>query len=417
MSSHALLRVGEDLDLYYTDPRNCDTQSIPVEVNTRFTQAFSNLGQGVSVYTIPPGNGIRHVLVVVGYSAAALAGNTGGAALPRGWGYEAIRQISFRVGGSSQYFLSGQQLLARNLRLCRTQSQRDSMLQLGGAECKVAADFATDQFAFIPVSVFATPSADGISLPLAGDLLSQQIQITAEIAPTSDYWVTNPNPGALVASIPPAFTTAYFQVEQLVMEDRGMSLANRVDLNTHSYNMPLPDFDQQEVIVPLSSAAAAQGGAPVVLSGFRAGEVKKIQVWLTKDSDALNPGRWYKPTAVQALYAGTIYANYANGAAAMWNVLDGTARSAAEQSALAAVGGGGGAMTSTPVLSEWTELPFAQPTGNDYDGEILVHGKQITNGIVNLQVQTPSADAYTLHVVYVYNCTLSFSKGSADLIF
>ena len=139
-------------------------------------------------------------------------------------------------------------------------------------------------------------------------------------------------------------------------------------------------------------------------------------MWLTKDSDALNPGRWYKPTAVQALYAGTIYANYANGAAAMWNLLDGTSRSAAEQSALVAPVAPG-PMTSTPVLSEWTELPFAQPTGNDYDGEILVHGKQITNGIVNLQVQTPSADAYTLHVVYVYNCTLSMSKGSADLIF
>ena len=416
MSSHALLRVGEEVDLYYTDPKNCEKQSIPVEYNTRFTQAFSNLGQGVSVYTIPPGNGIRHVLIVVGYSAAALAGNTGGAALPRGWGYQAIKQISFRVGGSSQYFLSGDQLLARNLRLCRTQSQRDSMLQLGGAECKVTADFAVDQYAYIPVSVFASPSADGISLPLAADLLSQQIQITAEIAPTSDFWITNPTPGATVAVIPSAFTKGYFQVEQLVMEDRGMSLANRVDLNTHSYNMPLPDFDQQEVQVSLTSAAAADGGSPVVLTGFRAGEVKKIQIWLTKDADTLNPGRWYKPKSVQALYAGTVYALYNDGAAAMWNLLDGTSRSASEQSALAAAAAPG-AMVSTPVLSEWTELPFAQPTGNDYDGEVLVHGKQITNGIVNLQVQTPSADAYTLHVVYVYNCTLSMSKGSADLIF
>ena len=356
------------------------------------------------------------MLIVVGYSAAALAGNTGGAALPRGWGYQAIKQISFRVGGSSQYFLSGDQLLARNLRLCRTQSQRDSMLQLGGAECKVTADFAVDQYAYIPVSVFASPSADGISLPLAADLLSQQIQITAEIAPTSDFWITNPTPGATVAVIPSAFTKGYFQVEQLVMEDRGMSLANRVDLNTHSYNMPLPDFDQQEVQVSLTSAAAADGGSPVVLTGFRAGEVKKIQIWLTKDADTLNPGRWYKPKSVQALYAGTVYALYNDGAAAMWNLLDGTSRSASEQSALAAAAAPG-AMVSTPVLSEWTELPFAQPTGNDYDGEVLVHGKQITNGIVNLQVQTPSADAYTLHVVYVYNCTLSMSKGSADLIF
>jgi hypothetical protein len=173
-------------------------------------------------------------------------------------------------------------------------------------------------------------------------------------------------------------------------------------------------FDQQEqVITNLSATTTSQS---VVLTGFRAGEVREIQIFLTK-AGLNNPNEYRIPDAVTVLYAGTIYANYANGAAAMWNLLDGTARSAAEQSALAAVGGGGGAMTSAPVLSEWTELPFAQPTGNDYDGEILVHGKQITNGIVNLQVQTPSADAYTLHVVYVYNCTLSFSKGSADLIF
>jgi hypothetical protein len=413
MSSHALLRVGRDEDLYYTDAENCSKQSIPVEYNTRFTQAFSNLGQGVSVFTIPPGNGLRHILIVVGYSAAALAGNTGGAGLPRGWGYQAIRQISFRIGGSSQYFLTGDQMLARNMRLCRTQSQRDAMLQLGGAECRVTADFAVDQFAFIPVSVFASPSADGISLPLSADLLAQQVQITAEVAPTSEFWVSNPNAG-LVSVIPSAFTTGYFQVEQLVMIDRAMSLANRVDLNTHSYNMPLPDFDQQEVAIPLAASAAAQ---PVVLTGFRAGQVKKLQIWLTKDTDTLNRGRWYKPAAVQVLYAGVIFSQYDSGSSAIWNLLDGTARSAAEYSALAAGAGPGTTLISTPVLSEWAELPFAQPTGNDFDGEVLVNGKEITNGIVNMTITAPTADAYTLHVAYVYNCTASFSRGSCDLVF
>lgn len=414
MSSHALLRVGEEVDLYYTDPKNCEKQSIPVEYNTRFTQAFSNPSQGVSVFTIPPGNGLRHILIVVGYSAAALAGNTGLYALPRGWGYNAIRQISFRIGGSSQYFLTGQQLLARNMRLCRTKEQRNAMLSLGGAEAKATADFAVDQFAYIPVSVFAAPSADGISLPLSADLLSQQVQITAEIAPTSEFWVTNPAAGALVAVIPSAFTTAYFQVEQLVMEDRGMSLANRVDLNTHSYNMPLPDFDQQEVVIGTLSASTAPQS--VVLTGFRAGEVKKLQIWLTKNSDALNPGRWYKPKAVQVLYAGVIYSQYDNGSSAMWNLLDGTAPSAVDYSALSSVAPGA-VLASTGVLNEWAELPFAQPTGNDYDGEVLVHGKEITNGIVNMTVTLPSAELYTLHIAYVYNCTASFAKGSCDLIF
>ena len=413
MSSHALLRVGEDIDLFYTDPKNCEKQAIPVEYNTRFTQEFSNKGQGVSVFTIPPGNGLRHILIVVGYRAGTLNANTGLYALPRGWGYQAIKQISFRIGGSSQYFLSGAQMLARNMRLCRTKEQRQAMLQLGGAQCTQTTDFTKDQFAYIPVSVFASPSADGISLPLSADLLSQQVQITAEIAPTSQFWVTNPTPGALAGSIPSAFDVATFQVEQLVMEDRGMSLANRVDLNTHSYNMPLPDFDQQEVAIPLSAVATSQ---PVVLTGFRAGEVKKLQVWLTKDSDTLNPGVWYKPKSVQVLYAGVIYSLYENGSSAMWNLLDGTAPSAVDQSVLSS-GGVGLPLAAAGALSEWVELPFAQPTGNDYDGEVLVHGKQITNGIVNMQITTPDASAYTLHVVYVYNCTCSFSKGSADLVF
>jgi hypothetical protein len=178
--------------------------------------------------------------------------------------------------------------------------------------------------------------------------------------------------------------------------------------------MPLPDFDQQEVQIPLAATAAAQ---PVVLTGFRAGQVKKLQIWLTKDSDTLNKGRWYKPASVQVLYAGVIYSQYDSGSSAIWNLLDGTARSAAEHSALAAGAGPGTTLISTPVLSEWAELPFAQPTGNDFDGEVLVNGKEITNGIVNMTIASPSADAYTLHVAYVYNCTASFSRGSCDLVF
>jgi hypothetical protein len=413
-STHALLRVGEQEDLYYTDPANCKKQSIPVEYNTRFRQDFSNKSSGTSVFIIPPGNGLRHIIVVIGYNAATINGNTGGAVLPRGWGYNAISQISFRIGGSSQYFLQGDQLLARNLRLCRTQSQRDAILQLGGAECKVAADFATDQYAYIPISVFAGPSADGISLPLPADLLSQQVQITAQLNPSAAFWVTNPNPGATVAVIPTAFDTAFFQVEQLVMNDRAMSLASRVDLDTHSYNMAAVPFDQQTLTIPLSAGGAQQ---QVTLTGFRSGEVTRVQMWLTKDSDALNPSKWYVPKAVTALYAGVIFAQYEAGSSRLWNLLDGTAPAAVNQSVLTAAGGGGGAMTSAPALSEWCELPFSQPTGRDFEADVLVHGKQILNGLVNLQITPPDASAYTLHVVYVYNSTLTFSRGSCDFVF
>lgn len=205
-----------------------------------------------------------------------------------------------------------------------------------------------------------------------------------------------------------------------------MGLANRVDMNTHMYSMPLPTFDQQEVLInmPLADISGfAPANQSIVLTGFRAGEVKKLQVWLTPNSPvgglaaSDNALQWYAPDAVKVLYAGLVYSQYLNGSAAMWNLLDGTAPAAVNQSALAV---NGGVWTSTPVVSRWAELPFGQTSGSDYAADILVHGKEITNGIVNLEVTPPrvaSPLGWTLHVAYVYNCTLVFSRGTAELQF
>ena len=59
--------------------------------NTRFRQDFSNKSAGVSVFIIPPGNGLRHVVVVLGYTATGgpgidISGQLGANALERGWG-------------------------------------------------------------------------------------------------------------------------------------------------------------------------------------------------------------------------------------------------------------------------------------------------------------------------------------------
>ena len=87
--------------------------------------------------------------------------------------YNAIQQVSFRIGGSSQYFLTGQQLLARNLRMCRTKNQADSLFNLGGNALSQAADFTaagagTGAYAYIPISIWSPPSEDELSVPLPG---------------------------------------------------------------------------------------------------------------------------------------------------------------------------------------------------------------------------------------------------------
>jgi len=412
--SGAFTDLGKSEDLYYIDPDNCKVESIPVEYNTRFSQDFSNKSSGSSTFIIPPGNGLKHVVIALGYNASSINTQIGENVLPLGWGYNAINQISFRIGGSSQYFMSGAQLLAKNLRTVRTQNQAQALLQLGGSECKAAADFDTAQYAYVVVPVWCTPSADGLSVPLPADTLAQQIQITCSLNPASGFWV---NSLGNTIPLPTALDTAFFQVEQLAMVDRGMAIANHVDLNTHELLMPIT-FDQQELQVDLPAAGAGTV-QQLTLTGFRSGQVKAIQMWLTKNTgtasvDSVNQNVWYAPQAVTVLYAGTIYAQYNAGTSAIFNLLDGT-KPATVSGSLVTLGAT--PATSVPVASNYVMLPFGNPTGNDYEAEVLTHGKPILNGLVNLQIVAPDASRYTVHVVYVYNSTLVFSKSSAEFRF
>jgi hypothetical protein len=211
--------------------------------------------------------------------------------------------------------------------------------------------------------------------------------------------------------MPTALDTAYFQVEQLPMVDRGMAISNHSDMNTHELPMPII-FDQQELQINLPAATLGTV-QPLSATGFRSGQVKAIQMWLTKNSDPVNSNIWYLPQSVTVLYAGTIYSQYNNSSSPIWNLLDGTKPPTVSGSALTVAN----PFTSAPVPSNYVILPFGNPTGNDYEAEVLTHGKPILNGLVNLQVVAPTADAYTVHLVYVYNSTLIFSKSSAEFRF
>jgi hypothetical protein len=417
--SGAFTDLGKVEDLYYTDPDNCKVEAIPVEYNTRFTNDFTSKSSGTSTFIIPPGNGLKHIVISLGYYAASLAAQAGTNALPLGWGYSAIQQISFRIGGSSQYFMTGQQLLAKVLRQVRTQTQAQALLNLGGNavfNCTYGTpgtgDFSVPQNAYVVVPVWCLPGADGLNVPLPADTLAQQVQITCTLNSPSAFWLNNGTPGV---APPASLDIATFQVEQLCMVDRGMAIANHVDLNTHELLMPVI-FDQQELQVPIPAGSnVLSAPVPVTLTGFRSGQVKSIQCWLTKNTDTANPLLWYAPATATVLYAGTIYANYINGSSVIFNTLDGTKPPQVSTTKL--IVNAGAAFTSVPAQSQYAMLPFANPTGDDYSAEVLTHGKPILNGLVNLQIVAPTADAYTLHVAYIYNSTLVFSKSSAEFRF
>ena len=413
-----MVRPAAPLDLYYYDGETSKRQAFPTTQNTKYVQQFANLTGGSSVFTIPPTNGIQDIVLSMSFSAP---GTNAQLALPRGWGYALLKQVSYRYGGSTQYFLSGDQILQNALRKQTSRTSCDDLLTLGGNYAS-GADLANAQSAAVVLTLpHATPSGFGKAHPFPTDCLTQQVQVTVELYPVGQVW-SNQTGSALPAACQ-ALSNAQFQVQQVMLNNQGDALPRRVDMSVNAYAFPA-EFVQQKQVIPLANTAASQS---VVLTGFRSGQVKALEIWLTRDVDTAgsspssglaggyNPFNWYAPASVVMSYAGDIYARYENGSAALWNLINGDKSPAFDNVSIA---GAGGAITPSSVLSQWVELPFAQTLLDEDSHYILVAGKPITNGIVNLDIVTPSAQSdWKLNVSYIYNTTLLFSQGTVDYVF
>ena len=351
-----------------------------------------------------------------------LTGSLTGLALPRGWGYALIRQVSFRYGGSSQYFLTGDQLLQAALARQPSRATGDDLFTLGG-DYLSGTDLSSNQiYANVVLTLpHSTPSGVGKAHPFPTDLLTQQVQITCELNPIASVFSVNPGGGS--SNPPTALASAQFVVQQVVLNNLGDALARRVDMATNAYAYPA-QFIQQKQVVPLQSQTATQS---VVLTGFRSGEVKGLMCWISSADEQAGtaagnagmkqPFLWYPADTIQMTYAGDIYARYENNSSALWNLINGNKAPAVDNVAIVA----GAPPTAAPVLSEWIELPFAQTMIDEDAHNTLVHGKPITNGIINLDITLPDYVAaktnLQLNVSYVYNTTLLFSQGSVDYVF
>lgn len=434
-SAQDMVRPGECMDLYYYDGETSKKQCFPTTQNTKYIQAFSNKQGGSSVFTIPPQNGIQDV--VLEFVAPALTsvtpGDLSGIALPRGWAYALIKQVSFRYGGSSQYFLTGDQILQNALRKQPSRQTAEDLLSLGGAFSTgaggvVGANLDVPQYGAVVLTLpHSTPSGVGKAHPLPTDLLTQQVQVTVEIYPLNQiYSVNTGNAGAkTIAAAVNGLAEAQFVVQQVMFNNQSDALARRVDMATNAYAYPCEFVQQiQRIALPAGSGGNVANPASVVLTGFRSGEVKAIHCWLTRASDisgtpvagALNnPFNWYLPLAITMSYAGDIYARYDYASSPLWNLINGNKAPAFNNILISQAGT---AEAGASAVSQWVELPFAQTLVDEDAHYILSHGKPITNGIVNLLVVAPSAqNDWVLNVSYLYNSTLLFSQGTCDYVF
>jgi len=406
------IRPGEVCDTFYYGETNSEKQAYPCVVNNKFRQQFTNLAGGTSQFTISPYQGVSDVVVQFKLPAAAGGVTYTNAVLPQSWGYNLIRQVSVRYGSSAQYYFSGSQIFMQNLFDSEDTAKRAALTTLGG-NALVGSD-CSGAVAYVYLNLpHCSPRANGKPLPLASDLLVQPIIITVELNQLADVFLQEDGAGS-VSGLPTSLAFAQMQVKQEMMSDSADLLARRVDMNTHGYTYPLKYFPQQEVLINVGAGGASNS---VNLTGFRAGEVRNIILWLTStESTPVNGNLYWLPlTNLELTYNGEIFYHSDDNSSDMWNLI--TADTTPTISSL--VQDGAGAWESAP--SSWVNIEFAQ-CGLPYDKEVkLLAGKPILNSVVNLKFSTPETltggETFTLHALYLYNSSLLFSRGGAEYIY
>jgi hypothetical protein len=413
-SVQASIRPGEMVDTYYWGETNLAKQAYPAVVNSRFVQQFTNLGQGSSQFIISPQGGVSDIIC----QFVTPTGSYTTLALSQGWGYSLISRVSVRYGSSAQYFWSGPQMFLQNLLDAETTTKCNDISQLGGNAVAGASCSGAQAYVYLKLP-HNSIRAQGKPLPFPSDLLVQPIVVTVELYALNQILI---NQGALPSTGPASLASAQLQVKQEMLTDSSDLLARRVDMNSHAYTFPLSYFCQQETQVPVTSDGS-NSIQSVNLTGFRAGEVQRIILWLTPSSGSFNentpgsggfaPLQWSAINDVTLTYNGEIFSRFDSGSAPLW------ALSADEKSAsYSNVRQTPGSVANTTLVSSWVDCPFAQ-VNMGYDREMkLVHGKPILNAVVNLQFRCPAAStSYVLHAMYLYNASLLCSRGSAEYIF
>ena len=407
------IRPGELVDTYYYGDTNSEKQAFSCIVNNKFIQNFTTAGPGTSQFVVSPYQGVSDMILY--FKMADCSGNVTNGHLPQSWGYSMVEQVSVRYGSSAQYFWTGAQLFLEAMYDCEDSLKRDQLATLGGAYTE---DFAVtpnpEAYVYLKLP-HNSPRADGKPLPFPSDLLVQPIIITVQLKKSTDLFVENAG-SSMTVSVSNSLSAAQLQVKQEMMSDSADLLARRVDMNSHAYTFPLPYFAQQEVPIACG-AGSITPGAPVSvnLTGFRAGEVRNILLWLTSPDSINGDLYWEQIKDIQLTYNGEIYFKSTSNGAQIWNLVCDSKEPGVNMVVQDASG------NPTSALSTYVDIPFSQ-VNIPYDKEVkLVHGKPILNAVVNLSFTTPSVlsagKSWTLHAVYLYNSSLLVSRGSAEYIF
>ena len=414
------IRPGMEISTYYPGSENSKLQANATVNDNRFFVALPSLNSGSSsTVTFNPNEGLAEVILTMRLSAPAPS-DAVGLALQEGWGYAMLRRIGYRYGSSQLYYISGAQNLVQAMSLCEDSGKKQQMFFLGGQALLSPADWADagKRTAYVYLRLpHSSPALSGSALPFPSDVLTAPIQLQIDLANFNQV-ISSASTGVVPNSL--EFATVNFT--QVTMQDAGDLVARRFDMSKHALTIPLGDgWTQEEVQFPVS--VGTNGQFQVSLTGCKAGDLRKLRVWVTKDSDASTPAalalnKFYAPSQLTFSINGLTYLDSANGSWLLTNLLRRRQPPVVTYSDLTPPVAPSTSWTAAPYASTWCEIDLAQPyTLGDSAEVALVHGVPVMNSVMNLTGIMPSAGIYTIHCEYVLNCSWMASRGSAEFVF
>jgi len=420
------IRPGECIDTFYAGKENSMKQCHATVEDNRFFQALqSTNSNSSSTVTFNPNEGLQEVIVTMQINAPTGVGAPAGTglALPLGWGYSLLSRIGYRYGSSQLYYITGAQNLIQTLSLCEDSGKKQQMLFLGGQAITTPADWAdpAKRTAYVYLRLpHSSPALSGGALPFPSDVLTAPIQLQLDLA---DFTKVISTVAGYDTGLPTGLALGQVNFTQVTMQDAGDLIARRYDMSKHALTIPLVEGWTQEE-VRFGFTAPADGSFSLSLTGCKAGDLKKLRIFFTKDSDTdgSNAGLrnviYVPPSSIRFAINGLIYLDSQAGSYLLNNVIRRRTPPTVTTSQLVLGAGGAPAIAANPVASTWVEVDLATPYAIGNTAEVaLLHGVPVMNSVLNLTGNMPTAGAYTCHVEYVLNCSWMASRGSAEFVF
>lgn len=419
---------AKESNLFYYGSENTRRSRIDTYQTTNSIFTLNTMaGQTTATVIIPANAGMSHIVLAVKLPEAnSKPGLTySGLALPSGWIYNMIEQISFRYAGSSTYTATGEQLrVCAALNAGNAGEKEQLMSGFGGNALVQVSDFkGAGLHAYLPLSLphISTQSGTEVPMPLDSSMMNGPLTITIQFKSIQEQFAQNQVVNTPISTIPNEFADAYVQLRQIfpIFSDDRMVLKNG-----QVYNYPIT-FYQSENQILLNKEQGT-----VNLVGIKSGQCKGVIVYVTKDKASpdgdddtrkANASKYIGFQESKMSYAGTVLHWFkGHGAGALMDTLFEDSPCYFQTASISKGGAQAGGWVSTPNkpydMSYFQNYPFVQRYEQISNEVMLQNGCKVDNGSIQLEYKLAEFEAgatYTLRFVPVFQAALSFTAGGS----